>query len=483
MSTTMQDLFDDDSSDDEDVVEKKGPPSPPVDGTTTKRVIQEDSSDDDEGMADPPPPSKPPAESRKESKEENPVNEKAEIKEGDVEMSEPKPAAPSTTATNEEGDDEEEDVEFDDAGDVVGASAPPPLEQQESTGVATASSRPTRKKPRHIQVLESERPPPLTSLHITKLPNFVGIQPEAFDPNTYSADIEEKDFRGNVHSMIRWRYAKTPGGVFKRDSDNQLIRESNARLVAWDDGEGGPKSYTLHVGTEVFEVDVNDSSSSNGFAGLNGYLYLSQKATLDDEDHTPAGTVLECMGAISSRLIARPSSLQSEAHKKLTVAVRQKTIQKAKIAMHVTAEDPEKAKQDRIRVKQDLEKAQTRKRQSYGYNSKRTAPSMSRRYMEEDDGLYDSVNIRDLKRARDLEDMDYGEDSEEDDDDEDVTFNRNRPAARAKSARRSRQEKGDESDIEEDELVFEEESDDDAIKATSRKNVQHQALVDEDDDD
>lgn len=396
-------------------------------------------------------------------------------------MSEPKPAP---TATSEEGDEdgvEEEDVEFDDAGDVVGTSAPPPSEQQESSDAAAASSKPTGKKARHIQVLESERPPPLMSLHITKLSNLVGIQPEAFDPDTFSASLEEERFRGNVHSMIRWRYAKTPNGALKRDSDNQLMRESNARLVAWDDGEGGPKSYTLHVGTEVFEVDANDSSSSNGFAGLNGYLYLSQKATLDDGDHTPAGTVLECMGAIASRLIARPSSLQSGAHKKLTVAVRQKTIQRAKIAMHVTDMDPEKAKQDRIRVKQDLEKAQSHKRQSYYYNSKRTAPTMSRRYIEEDDGLYDSVNIKDLKRARDLEDMDYGEDSEEDDDDENATFNRRRPAARAKSAHRSRG--GDESDVEEDELVFEEESDDDAIKATSRKKVQHQALVDEDDDD
>ena len=432
--------------------------------TTTKDLFGEDSSDEDESPLQNdesvvPPPSEKTVEEKADERMEEDDNEKAV---NDLQK-----------RTIEE-DEDEEDVEFDDEG-VVGTSAPPTT--KESTE-ATPSSKHRISKPHRIEVLESTRPAPGTSLHITKLPNLVAIQPEPFDPDTYSAALEEQDYRGFVHSMIRWRYARTERGELKRDKNGKLMRESNARLVAWDDGSGGPKSYTLHVGTEVLEVDINDFSSM-GFAGLNGYLYLSQKATLPDGNHTLAGTVLESMGAIKSRLTVRPSSLESAAHKSLTVAVRQKTIKTARIAEYVTQEDPEKAKLQKIKIKQDLDKASARKKQSYG--SRRSTPSMTRRYIEqEDDGIYDSVNIRDLKRGRDLDEMDYGEDSEEDEEEDDTMFNRRKPAP-GKASRPSKLRRAD--DDEEDELVLEEESDDDEINATAKKKVQHQALVDEDDDD
>ena len=129
------------------------------------------------------------------------------------------------------------------------------------------------------------------------------------------------------------------------------------------------------------------------------------------------------MGAIQSRLVARPSSLQSEAHKKLTVAVRQKTIKKARIAEYVTQEDPEKAKQERIKINADLDKAMVRKRQSSG--SHRRPAHVSSLSGREEDGNYDSVNIRAMKRGAFDEDMDYGEDSDEDEEEEDDSmFNR-----------------------------------------------------------
>ena len=488
----MNDLFDDDDSSSEEdaappneqpasepAAAAEAPPSDNVASPGPRRVIQEEEEDD--SITDEPTDTNKPKES--EAKE-------ATFEEKTTEMDSTNGADATNTTTSElstnkrlfdDSDDEDEEELKDD--DVVGSSAPVHKETMEDVQdtPTTTVNRPV-KKPRHLQVLESQRPPAGTTLFITKLPNLVGIQTEPFDENTYSASIEELE-RGDVHStMIRWRYAKDDQGEYKRDENGHLIRESNARLVAWDDGNGGPKSYTLHVGTEVFEVDTNDSSS-NGFAGLNGYLYLSQKATLPDEDHTPAGTVLESMGAIKSRLVARPSSLQSEAHKKLTLAVRQKTIKKARIAEYVTQEDPEKAKQERIKINADLDKAMVRKRQSTGSHRR---PAMSRRFLEEeDDGNYDSVNIRAMKRGAFDEDVDYGEDSEEDEEEEDDSmFNRRRPTGGNRRASRQRQQqKEDEEDDEEDELIFEEESDEDEVKATTRKKLQHQALVDDDDDE
>ena len=468
MASTMKDLFDDDSSDEDEETEQNEETPPPDDASSpnVRRVIQE--IEDDDSSSDEPSKPAPPKETVEGKSDEETEETSVEHK-----SNEETPAEADTPKRTTEEDEDEDDVEFDDDDGVVGTSAPTNKEVTEDAQATPTAKRPP-KKHNHIQVLESDRPPAGTSLHITKLPNLVGIQTEPFDPDTHSASLEEQDYRGYVHSMIRWRYARTDTGELKRDADGKLIRESNARLVTWDDGNGGPKSYTLHVGNEVFEVDTIDSSST-GFAGLNGYLYLSQKASLPDENHTPAGTVLESMGAIQNRLAVRPSSLQSEAHKNLTVAVRQKTIKRARIAEYVTQEDPEKAKQERIKVKQDLEKASARKRQT-SYRR----PAMSRRYLEEDDGDYDTINIRDMKRGRDLdEDMDYGEDSEEEEEEDNSMFNRRRPTKAARASRK--QEVMD--DDEEDELVFEEESDEDEIKATSRKKLQHQALVDDDDDD
>jgi RNA polymerase-associated protein LEO1 len=307
---------------------------------------------------------------------------------------------------------------------------------------------------------------------MTKLPNLVAIQPVAFEESLYIEKEEEEQYKGYVQNMIRWRYKRNADGELERDEEGQLIRESNSRMVRWSDG-----SFTLHIGNEVFDVQTTDSSSG-GFAGLNGYVYLSQKAAFSNEgteDDTPGGTVLECMAPVSSRFVPKPSSLQSEAHKSLTVAVRQRTIKKARIAEHVTFEDPEKAKAARIRNKEDLEKATARKSSSGNRSggSRYRRPDMSRGYLEEDeDGDYDTTNIRALKKSNRDDDMDdYGDES--DDDGFDDTF---------KARKRTRNQE----ESEEEELGVDEESDEEhetLIKAHASAKRKPQAVVDDDEED
>jgi RNA polymerase-associated protein LEO1 len=180
--------------------------------------------------------------------------------------------------------------------------------------------------------------------------------------------------------MIRWRYQtdKVTGEIVRVGRSGEPVRESNARVVKWSDG-----SYTLHVGREVLEVDTFDGGvpvdDMVGFPGINGYLYVSQKARIrppskkaldrggppenneDEEDDDneeeefapskPAGTVLECIAPISARLVPRPSSLASDAHRNLTLAVRQRNVKRARIAEIVTEVDPEKEKLARIKGK------------------------------------------------------------------------------------------------------------------------------------
>lgn len=378
--------------------------------------------------------------------------------------------------------DEDSDAEFDDKGVVEGSSAPLSSKAVEATSTEAATdtttsiSKSSNKPPENATMLKPERPDEGVSLHMTKLPNLVALQPVAFDEATYQEQEEEEQYKGYVHNMIRWRYKHDDSGELERDGSGRLRRESNSKLVKWEDG-----SYTLHIGNETFSIQTLDSTH-NGFAGLNGYVHLSQKATFgnkDGEEDGAPGTVLECIGPVASRFIPKPSSLQSEAHKGLTVAVRQRTIKRAKIAEYVTQEDPEKLKADRIRTDQDEDKIRARKKAGNRPNTSRhRMPGMNRRYMEDDDDDdYDTTNISAMKKGMGMDDdmSDYGDESD-DDGYEDTFRNRNR-----KRQKRALEEEEDE---DEEELVFDIEDDEDAVamvKAHTKKRS-HQAVLDDDSD-
>ena len=319
---------------------------------------------------------------------------------------------------------------------------------------------------------------------------------------------EEEYYRGYVHNMIRWRYQLNEQGEMKRDSEGEPIRESNTRLVKWSDG-----SYTLHVGQEVLEVDALDSSvpvdaekagaGLPGFAGINGYLYVSQKARIrppkkekepattaageetEEEPAQPAGTVLECLGPITSRFAPRPSSLASEAHRNLTNAIRQRNVKRARIAEIVTDFDPEKEKLARIKGKEDLVKSQQRGRRSGGGGGGRR--KMTTSYLEDDDD-YEGVNLGRLKRQTmrrdfsDEEEMDYGEDSESEEDEWSKNKKRKRGAAAAAS---NRKEKVESESSEEGEVVFgddDEEEEGEMFKKRSGGSAKKANILDDDDD-
>lgn len=377
-------------------------------------------------------------------------------------------------------DSDDSDEEFDDAGAVVGSSAPPsakekPDSEEPETG---ASDTPRKERINQVQnasVLEADRPAEGTSLHMTKLPNVVAIQPNAFEEADYDEKEEEDQYKGYVHNMIRWRYQRDENGALVREGGD-LVRESNSKIVKWSDG-----SYTLHIGNEAFDIQNVDSSNSTGFPGLNGYVYLSQKATFqtEDDDETQeqnGGTVLECVGPVASRLVAKPSSLQSESHKSLTVAVRQRTVKRAKIAQYMTEEDPEKLKMERIKYNEDADKLRQRKRATGGYRSGGGGGrrGMNRSYLEaDDDEGYDTVNIRALKKGSasnyDEGMDDYGDESDDDDYGQSY-INRNR-----KRARKAAEEEDEDSDGEE-EMVFDDD-DEEVVNVHKKKKT---AVLDDD---
>jgi len=361
------------------------------------------------------------------------------------------------------------------------------------------------KPPRHISVLDIAAPIPTkfnnksdkeVTMHMTKLPNFVNINPEAYDNVTYDPEEEEQTFNGYVHNIMRWRYIQDPNtGELVRDEQGKLKRESNSRVVKWSDG-----SLTLHVGTEVFEFDsfpkraTKSSIKSNcttdtynpkfptQFPG-NGYLYLSQKAN-STTDQKPLGTVLECMGPIESKLIPKPS-LRSEAHKNLTLAVRQRNQRGSKIAEYVTQVDPEQLTHDRIKNKEDLMKSRGTPRTGRSSTARGSRRRPNRKfYRDEDAGNYDTVNIRHMKNGMmDEEEDDYDNMRVESDSENDEWNQKKRYKKKSRFAEDTRSAL---SEDEEDDLDVtmdggESESDED-FNINSRKRKSRSKFIDDDDE-
>ena len=435
------------------------------------------------------------------SEEENPpvqkndVNSKGKDDDKDRKQSTAMAGLFDDSSNDDDSDDsDDDDAVFDDAGAVVGSSAPPSEkilasrgqvgngntdDDNEDVGTENHSkgNKASYRPPQNATVLQAHRPESGTSLYMTKLPNVVAVQPSAFDEAEYDEKKEEESYKGYVHNMVRWRYKRDENGSLVRNGSGKLARESNTKLVKWSDG-----SFTLHIGKEGFDIQNVDSSTSDGFTGLNGYVYLSQKATFrndednkDDEEPNQNGeTVLECIGPVASRLVAKPSSLQSESHKSLTVAIRQRTIKKAQIGSYMTEEDPEKLKQERIKYNDDAEKLQQRKRATASRNGgRRNNPGMNRNYLEaSDDEGYDTVNIRRLKKGSnyDMDAMDdYGDDS--DDDYGQSYANRNN---------KKRKKPVVEDSEDEEEMVFDEEDEEEVVTLHKKKKQSHAAVLDDD---
>ena len=86
--------------------------------------------------------------------------------------------------------------------------------------------------------------------YLAKLGNVMNVQPTMFNPATFQPENPQEytDEQGrtqikgcDIENYIRWR------------SSEEGLSESNARLVRWEDG-----SYTMHIGTEAFEVNMTD---------------------------------------------------------------------------------------------------------------------------------------------------------------------------------------------------------------------------------
>lgn len=217
-------------------------------------------------------------------------------------------------------------------------------------------------KPRHF---EAPLIPPAdrSKVHLLKLTNIVGVQTKPFESSTFEKEEDTyTDDNGLVRvrlrdsNVIRWKYSTDRGGA------KSIM--SNARIVKWSDG-----TWQLLLGDEVFDVAQQDISRDNV------YLYTEH-------------SLFQCQAQLTSRMVFRPSSLQSASHKRLKEAVSQRHSKVNKIQNHATLLDPEKEK-----TEQEKEIELTNKnRESQARRQNRTMQSYSaprvpftRDYLENDD--------------------------------------------------------------------------------------------------
>jgi RNA polymerase-associated protein LEO1 len=203
-------------------------------------------------------------------------------------------------------------------------------------------------------------------LYLVKLPNFLTIESIPFDRETYDDESLQHDntstsifseeesthrVKLKIENTIRWR---------KRRQDEI---ESNAHWVRWSDG-----SCSLFLGKECFDME------SRSLGQEHVYVYA----------HHKKDGLIQCQGKFQERITFRPTSTQSEAHKKLTAAIVEKHQKEKKIKMVVTKKDPEKMKLEMEHLEAERLKAQRRLESLKRSHGEKYRMNLTESYLEED---------------------------------------------------------------------------------------------------
>lgn len=168
---------------------------------------------------------------------------------------------------------------------------------------------------------------PEEDTYAIKMPVFLNVDAHPFDPNEFKEKVAQNAIERTKTTMnakeiqndaiaekllnentIRWRYSNS--------GNDEIIKQSNAHFVQWDDG-----LLSLKIGNELF--DFRALPITDNFLARS---YVDHEILQNDSILTKSASLL-------------PSSTVTETHRKLTQAV--KNIQKKdKILNTLTEKDP-----------------------------------------------------------------------------------------------------------------------------------------------
>ncbi|KAL8278664.1 hypothetical protein RQP46_008956 [Phenoliferia psychrophenolica] len=241
-----------------------------------------------------------------------------------------------------------------------------------------------------------------------RLPNFLALQPQAFDDVMWEPEDSEEQLPPTPSQGEGAADATAPGGTTKSDvpdenvirwrwvvgADGKPVKESNARTIRWSDG-----SLSLQVGSELFDISATVdhsgvlSSAPGAAAPLPSKLATTTGLSVADPlrghgltyltaEHSYQG-LIEAQASVYGTLTFRPTTLQSNTHRRLAgnIAGRYVKARGVKIAA-LPEEDPEKKKMERekeelARAKKLNKKAQASARGASGRKGARKATRFS----------------------------------------------------------------------------------------------------------
>ncbi|KAF0690828.1 Aste57867_17816 [Aphanomyces stellatus] len=233
-----------------------------------------------------------------------------------------------------------------------------------------------------LRIPRAPKVPSKADVFFTRPPNVLRFVPDAYTAESIKKEKAETGDEGIYRNYVRWRYKLDDEGRITVDPKTGLPnRESNARIVKWDDG-----SYTMFVGDEVLTLTQQKVANS--------FVFVNEQST--DE------TVLECHGRVTQKLTIRPVSTASSSHQSLKMSMRARHNKAVvKIQEYISEVDGTLDKESRAAVKQEQMRLENRKKQRQGYEYDRDRSSrMDSNFLEEGyDGVeYDDNNLSAIKQ-------------------------------------------------------------------------------------
>jgi RNA polymerase-associated protein LEO1 len=243
------------------------------------------------------------------------------------------------------------------------------------------------------------------------LPRFLFVDPEPFTPNVFeskvkqfidnttaSDDYDDQSVKSSIEfrklqllNTIRWRYAK--------HKSNGLYKQSNAKIIEWDDG-----TMSLRLGNEMF--DIRTKNNDDNILAFQNRDTLMALLTLDKS------------------IQVLPPSMKSRAHKILANTLTKNMKQKRSKTINtiVTHEDPELKAREVSRVQREIEKARRRQIQKLQQEEEAASSGSASR-----SGSHMSSSLAAAGAGIDVEDGDgyYGDDYDDEDEDDDDYGNGN----------------------------------------------------------
>ncbi|RLN89713.1 hypothetical protein BBJ28_00012157 [Nothophytophthora sp. Chile5] len=224
---------------------------------------------------------------------------------------------------------------------------------------------------------------------ITKMPNILRLVPEPYTQESIKAEMANPSDETLYRNYVRWRYKRHPstGRVLLDETTQRPLRESNAKLVQWEDG-----TLTMFVGKEALNLSRQKMASS--------FLFVNETSSdnprFHDSEEPVAGqeSVLECHARLKEKFTIRPMTTSSKSHKSLTMSMRakhNKGVQKLK--EYISEMDGEREQEQRVKITDEKLRLQNRKKARQTFEDDRgRAARMDAQFLEEG---YDGMDYDD----------------------------------------------------------------------------------------